>query len=119
MVEFSRIQLIIQEDLAKSLLALRADFKVSSVALILDISQAVDLSPADPRSAPLRASLRKFQRVTSLKVDLPLVELEAAQEDIKVFLSNRLQELSSQDESHELFGELSQQLSRSWCRTET
>ena len=60
MAEFLRIQLIIQEDVAKSLLALRADLQVSSVALISDVTQAVDLLPADPRSAPLRAPLWKF-----------------------------------------------------------
>ena len=104
--------MIVQEDLAKSLLALRADLQVSSVALISDITQALDLSPTDPRSAPLRAFLRKFQRTASLKFDLPLVELEAAQEHIEEFMNNHLQELSSQDESHDLIRELSQQLSQ-------
>ena len=72
----------------------------------------MDLSPADLRLALLRASFWKFQRTTSLKFDLPLVELEAAHEDIEVFMSNRLQELSSKDESQDLIGELSQQLSK-------
>ena len=55
----------------------------------------------------MRASLQKFQRTTSLKFDLPLVELEVACEDIEAFLSNRLQELSLKNESQQLVGELS------------
>ena len=112
MVEFSRVQLIIQEDLAKSLLAVREDLRASSVAFISDVAQALDLSPIDPRSGPLKASLRKFQRTASLKVDLPLVELEAAREDVEGFMYNHLRELSSQDKSRELIRELSQQLSK-------
>ena len=60
----------------------------------------------------LRASLRKFQRTTSLKVDLPLAELEVACEDMEAFMNGRLQELSSQKESQKLVGELSQRLSK-------
>ena len=48
MTEFSRIQLIVHEDLAKSLLALRGDLQVSSAALISEVTQVVDLLPSDP-----------------------------------------------------------------------
>ena len=67
----------------------------------------VDLLLSDPRSAPLRASLWKFQRTTSLKFDLPLVKLEVAREDIEVFMSNHLQKLSAESESQQLIRELS------------
>ena len=107
MAEFSRIQLIVHEDVAKSLLALRADLQASSVALISDITHVMDLLPDDSKSAQLKASLWKFQRTTCLKFDLPLVELEVAREDIEAFMSNRLQELSSENESWWLIGELS------------
>ena len=107
MAEFLRIQLIVHQDVAKSLLVLREDLQASSAALISDVTQVVDLSLANPRSAPLRASLWKFQRTTSLKFNLPLVKLEVAHEDIEAFMSNRFQELSLENESQELIGELS------------
>ena len=72
----------------------------------------IDLSLAVPRSAVLRASLWKFQRATSLKFDLPLVELEVAREDIEGFMQNHLQELSSRMESQEQIKELTKQLSQ-------
>ena len=62
----------------------------------------MDLLPDDSKLPHLRASLRKFQRTTSLKVDLPLAELEVACEDMEAFMNGRLRELSSQKESQEL-----------------
>ena len=49
MVEFTRLQLIINEDLIKSLLALWADLEASSVALISDITRVMDLLPDDSK----------------------------------------------------------------------
>ena len=54
----------------------------------------MDFLPDDSKLLQVRASLRKFQKVTSLKVDLPLAELEAAHEDMEVFMKNPLQELN-------------------------
>ena len=78
---------------------------------MLDIARVVDFQPNDPRQFHVRAALRMFQRVTSLKVDLPLAELEVAHEDMEVFMSDHLQEISSQKESRDLIGELSKKLS--------
>ena len=93
MVEFTRLQLIINEYLIKSLLALRADLEASSVALISDVAGVMDLLPDNSKLLHLRASLREFQRTTSLKVDLPLVELEVAHENMEAFMNGHLQEL--------------------------
>ena len=98
MAEFSRVQLIIREDVGKSLVALRSDFLDSCSAFIADVARVMDVSLADPRSALLRASLERFQRQASLKFDLPLAEMEAAEVDIMTFMNNRLQELSSRTE---------------------
>ena len=65
----------------------------------------MDVTPADPRSALLRASLERFWRQASLKFDLPLVEMEAAEGDITTFMNTHLQELSSQTELPELIKE--------------
>ena len=110
MAEFVRLQLIVGEDLTRSLMALRTNLEASCVALVSDIARTMDLHPDDPASRQVKAALRKFQQTTSLKVTLPLTELEAAREDMEEFMRSHLQELSSQTESWELIGELSQKL---------
>ena len=105
MAEFSRVQLIILEDVSKSLVALRSDLLNSSSALITDVTRVMGVIPADPRSALLQTSLETFRRQALLKFDLPLVEMEAAGKDITTFMNARLQELSSQTELPELIKE--------------
>ena len=116
MAEFARLQLIIGEDLTKSLMALCTDLEASYEALMSDIVRTMDLHPDDPASRQVKAALRKFQQTTSLKVTLPLMELEAACEDMEAFMQSRLGELSSQTESRELIGELSQKLANHMSR---
>ena len=72
----------------------------------------MDVTPVDPRSALLRASLERFQRQASLKFDLPLVEMEAAQVDITTFMNTRLQELSSRTELPKLINEAARLMCR-------
>ena len=110
MAEFVRLQLIVGEDLTKSLMALCTDLEASCAALVSDIARTMDLHPNDPMSRQVKVALRKVQQTTSLKVTLPLTELEAACEDMEAFMQSRLQELSSQTESLELIGKLSQKL---------
>ena len=110
MAEFVRLQLIVGEDLTKSLMALHTDLEASCAVLVSNMMRTMDLYPDDPMSRQVKAALRKFQQTTSLKVTLPLTELEAAREDMEVFMQSRLQELSSQTESRELIGKLSQKL---------
>ena len=94
MAEFSRVQLIVQEDVGKSLVALQSDM-ASCSAFIVDIGRIMDVPMADPRLALLEASLDRFRRQASLKFDLPLAEMDAAAVDIMAFMNARLQELSS------------------------
>ena len=110
MAEFVRLQLIVGEDLTNSLMALHTDLEASCVALMSDIVRAMGLHPDDPASHQVKAALRKFQQTTSLKVTLPLTEPEAVREDMEEFMWSHLQELSSQTESRELIGELTQKL---------
>ena len=110
MAKFARLQLIVGKDLTKSLMALHTDLEASCEALVSDIVRTMDLHPDDPASHQVKAALRKFQQTTSLKVTLPLMELEVAHEDVEAFMQSRLGELSSQTESRELIGELSQKL---------
>ena len=110
MAEFVRLQLIMGEDFTKSLIALRTDLEASCEVLVSDIARTLDLHPDDPASHQVKAALHKFQQTTSLKVNLPLMELEAARNDMEEFMWSCLQEISSQTESQELIGELSQKL---------
>ena len=110
MAEFVRLQLIVGQDITKSLMALHTDLEASCDVLVSDIVRTMDLHPDDPTSHQVKAALRKFQQTTSLKVALPLKELEVVCEDMEAFMWSRLGELSSQTESWELIGELSQKL---------
>ena len=110
MAEFVRLQLIVGEVFTKSLIALCTDLEASCEVLMSDIARTLDLHPDDPASHQVKAALHKFQQTTSLKVTLPLMELEAARDDMEEFMQSHLREISSQTESRELIGELSQKL---------
>ena len=105
MAEFSRIQLIVQEDVGKSLVALRSDPLAACSAFLADVGRVMDVPHADPRLALLEASLERFRRQASLKFDLPLAEMDAAAVDITTFMNARLQELSSLSKLPDLIGE--------------
>ena len=113
-----RLHLIIGEDFTKSLIALHTDLEASCEVLLSDIVRSLNLHPDDPASCQVKTTLKKFQQATSLKVNLPLMELEAPQEDMEEFLQSHLRKISSQTESWELIEELSQKLlahaSRVW-----
>ena len=110
MAEFVRLQVIVGEDFTKSLIALHTDLEASCEALVSDIARTLDLHPKDPASHQVKAALHKFQQTTSLKVTLPLMELEAVRDNMEEFMWSCLQEISSQTESQELIGDLSQKL---------
>ena len=111
LTEASRLHLIVGEDFTKSLIALRTELEASCEVLMSDITKTLNLHPDDPASCQVKASLQKFQRDTSLKVNLPLMELEAAWEDMGEFLQSCLSEISSQTESCELIEELAWRMS--------
>ena len=105
MAEFARVQLIVQEDVGKSLVALRSDLLAAGSAFLADVGRIMDVPQADPRLALLEASLKRFRRQASLKFDLPLAEMDAAAMDITSFMNARLQELSSLSKLPDLIGE--------------
>ena len=112
MAEFSRVQLIVQEDVGKSLVALRSDLLASCSAFVANVARVMDVPPADPRLALLEASLKRFRRQASLKFDLPLAEMDAAAVDITAFMNARLQELSSRTELPDLIEEAARLMGR-------
>ena len=111
MAEFTRLQLIIGEDLNKSLIAFCSDLETSCEVLMSDFARTLNLHPDDPVSRQVKAMIQKFQQSTSMKMGLPLMELETAREDMESFLWSCLHEISSQSESREIIEEISQKLS--------
>ena len=110
MAEFVRLQLILGEDLTKRLSALRSELETSSEALSSDLVSVLNLHSDDPAFPRVKELIQKHQQSISMKVNLPLMELGAAREDLEGFLQRCLHKLSSQSESWEMIEELSQTL---------
>ena len=108
MVEFAILQSILCEDLTKSLSALGSELKASSEFLSADIINILNLRPGDPAFSRVRELIQKCHQSVSMKVNLPLIELEVAKEDLKRFLQERLRELGSDPKAREVLGEISQ-----------
>ena len=111
MAEFVRLQLIIGEDLTKSFVALCTDLQTSCEALSSDFARTLNLHSNDPVSPQVKELIQKFQQSISMKVNLPLMELGAAREDMEGFLQRCLCKITSQSESQKIIEELSQTLS--------
>ena len=110
MAEFARLQSILGEDLTKSLSALHLELETSSEALSCDLS-VLNLHPGDPALPQVKELIQKHHQSISMKVNLPLIELEAAREDLERFLQGRLRKLSSDPKAREVVEEISQTLS--------
>ena len=90
MAEFVRLQLILGEDLTKSLSALHAELETSSEALSSDLLSVLNLHSGDPVFPRVKELIQKHHQSISMKVNLPLMELEAAREDLGGFLQRCL-----------------------------
>ena len=110
MVEFPKLQAILGEDLTQSLSALHSELEASSEALLADMLNVLNLRPGDPGFSQVKELLQKHHQSVSLKVNLPLIELEAAKEDLNRFLQERLCELGSGPQAQEALGEITQRL---------
>ena len=116
MVEFARLQSILCEDLTKSLSALRSELEASSKVLSADIINILNLCPGDPAFSRVRELIQKHHQSVLMKVNLPLIELEVAKEDLERFLQECLRELGSDPKAWEVLEEVSQILSSYGCR---
>ena len=74
MAEFARLQAILGEDLTQSLSALRLELE----ALSADILNVLNLHPGDPGFSWVKELLQKHHQSVSMRVNLPLIELDAA-----------------------------------------
>ena len=111
MADFARLQSILGEDLTKSLSALRSELETSSEALSSDLLSVLNLHSGDLVFPWVKELIQKHHQSVSMKVNLPLMELEAAIEDLGRFLQRHLCKLSSNPKSREMVEELSQTLS--------
>ena len=110
MVEFARLQAILGEDLTWSLSALRLELEASSEALSADVLDVLNIRPGDLGFSKVKELLLKHHQSVSLKVNLPLIELEAAKVDLNRFLQECLCELGSGPQVQEMLGEITQRL---------
>ena len=110
MAEFTRLQTILCEDLTKSLSALRSELEASSEVLSADLLNVLNLRPGVPVFSRVRELIQKHHQLVSMKVNLPLIELEAAKEDLNRFLQERLHELGSDPRAWEALEEITQAL---------
>ena len=102
MAEFVRVQLVTGKDLTQSLIALQLELENSSQAFLSDVSRVLNLQPTDLAAYEVMALLLRFHQILIMKVHLPLLELQAAWEELESFLQQRLQEIGSQTETREL-----------------
>ena len=79
-----------------------------SVADMLDV---LNLHPGNPGFSRVKELLQKHHQSVSLKVNLPLIELEAAKEDLNRFHQECLHELGSGPQAQEALGEIARRLS--------
>ena len=111
MAEFARLQSILCEDLTKSLSALCAELETSSEVLLADILNILNLRPGDLGFSQVRELIQKHHQSVLMKINLPLIELEVAKEDLERFLQECLRELDSDLKAREVLEEISQILS--------
>ena len=110
MVEFARLHVILCEDLTKSLSALCTELETSNEVLSADILNILNLRPGDPGFSRVRELIQKHHQSVSMKINLPLIELEAAKEDLDRFLQECLRELGSDPKAREVLQEITQRL---------
>ena len=110
MAKFARLQAILGEDLTQSLSALRLELEASSKALSADVLNVLNLRPGDPGFSRVKELLQKHHQSVSMKVNLPLIELEAAKEDLDRFLHKRLCKLGSGPQAQEALEEITWRL---------
>ena len=111
LAEFARLQAILGEDLTRSLSALHSELEALSEAVLADVLDVLNLCSGDPGLSWVKELLQKYHQSVLLKVNLPLIELEAAKVDLNRFLQECLRELGSGPQAQEVLGEITRRLS--------
>ena len=110
LAEFARLQAILGEDLTRSLSALHSELEASSEAILADVLDILNLCSGDLGFSRIKELLQKYHQSVSLKVNLPLIELEAAKVDLNRFLQECLCVLGSGPQAQEELGEITRWL---------
>ena len=110
LAEFARLQAILGEDLTRSLSALCSELEASSEAVLADVLNVLNLCSGDLGFSRVKELLQKYHQSVSMKVNLPLIELEAAKVDLNRFLQECLHKLGSRPQAQEELGEITRQL---------
>ena len=116
MAEFTRLQAILGEDLTRSLSAFCSELEALSEALLADMLGVLNLRPGDLGFSRVKELLLKHYQTVLLKVNLPVIKLEAAKVDLNRFLQERLHELGSGPQAQEVWGEITRRLLGYNCR---
>ena len=99
MSEFLRLQLIVCNDLSKSLMSLRSEVGTLTQSLLQDLGLAVQSDQGTSSGSVVKAALQCFQDMMVLRMNLPLAQLDVARADMDDFLYLRLKEIHSREES--------------------
>ena len=116
LAEFARLQAILGEDLTRSLSALCSELEALSEAVLADVLDVLNLRSGNPGFSQVKELLQKYHQSVSLKVNLPLIELEAAKVDFNRFLQEHLRELGSEPQVQEVLGEITRRMMGYNCR---
>ena len=114
LAEFARLQAILGKDLTRSLSALRSELEASSEAVLADVLDVLNLCSGDPGFSRVKELLQKYHQSVSLKVNLPLIELEAAKVDLNRFLQECLCKLGSGPQAQEELGKITHKKLQVW-----
>ena len=90
---------------------MHADLEVTTDKLIRDLDIAAQHSTDLPSKNPsVRVALHRFWELVKLKLTLPLAQVDAAHEDMDMFLHHRIEELCPQADMRNLIESLSQRV---------
>ena len=90
--------------------ALHSELEASCEVLLADLLNVLNLRPGDLAFSRVRELIQRHHQSVSMKVNLPLIELEAAKEDLDRFLQECLHELGSNPRAQEVLEEITQAL---------
>ena len=82
MAKFARVQLVMGKDLTQ----FHLELENSSQAFLSDISKVLNLQSTNPAAHEVKALLHRFHQALTIKMHLPLLELQAAREELEGFL---------------------------------
>ena len=117
MAEFTRLQLIVGDDLNTSLRAMHADLETTTSELVRDLDIGVQNSTDLPsRNPTVEVTLSRFKEMMRLKTTLPLTLMDAVHEDMVRCLHHRLEDLQTQADVKNILNSLSQRIAAHHCR---